>query len=227
MAGDRSASRVVAIVITALAGLSVAALVTVAMLSAFVFDRYDGYGQVPIPGESTVYLPAGPVSISFATRTSGGGTALPPLHMNIEPPPGVPDPDVTEDHGGSVTIGDEVHRQVWRATVHGEGGYRITIDGPVGGYVEPRLAFGDTGSMDGPILVLAAVAFLLSDAAVAAWWLRRMKRPSAAPAAPGPSVPSDEGVRLEQLKTIAALRDSGALTESEFEAEKRRILEGR
>jgi hypothetical protein len=37
--------------------------------------------------------------------------------------------------------------------------------------------------------------------------------------------PSDEGVRLERLKTIAALRDSGALTDAEFEAEKRRIIE--
>jgi hypothetical protein len=36
--------------------------------------------------------------------------------------------------------------------------------------------------------------------------------------------PSDEGVRLERLKTLAALRDSGALTEAEFDAEKRRIL---
>jgi Short C-terminal domain len=32
-------------------------------------------------------------------------------------------------------------------------------------------------------------------------------------------------VRLEQLRQLAALRDSGALTEAEFEAEKRRILE--
>ena len=38
--------------------------------------------------------------------------------------------------------------------------------------------------------------------------------------------PTDEGVRLERLKTLAALRDSGALTEEEFEAEKRRILGG-
>jgi Short C-terminal domain len=37
--------------------------------------------------------------------------------------------------------------------------------------------------------------------------------------------PTDQGIRLEQLKTLSALRDSGALTEEEFEAEKRRILE--
>ena len=37
--------------------------------------------------------------------------------------------------------------------------------------------------------------------------------------------PTDDGVRIEQLKSLAALRDSGALTEAEFEAEKRRVLE--
>ncbi|HEY9263253.1 MAG TPA: SHOCT domain-containing protein, partial [Mycobacterium sp.] len=36
--------------------------------------------------------------------------------------------------------------------------------------------------------------------------------------------PSDHGVRLEQLRNLAALRDSGALTEAEFQAEKRRML---
>jgi hypothetical protein len=38
--------------------------------------------------------------------------------------------------------------------------------------------------------------------------------------------PTEQGVRLEQLNTLTALRDSGALTEAEFEAEKRRILDG-
>lgn len=41
-----------------------------------------------------------------------------------------------------------------------------------------------------------------------------------------PYTPSAEGVRLEQLKTITGLRDSGALSPKEFEAEKRRILKG-
>ena len=39
--------------------------------------------------------------------------------------------------------------------------------------------------------------------------------------------PDGAGVRIEQLKTITALRDSGALTRQEFEDEKRRILDGR
>ena len=39
-------------------------------------------------------------------------------------------------------------------------------------------------------------------------------------------IPSDQGVKIEQLKTLAALRDSGALTEEEFKAEKRKVLDG-
>jgi hypothetical protein len=39
--------------------------------------------------------------------------------------------------------------------------------------------------------------------------------------------PTAEAIKLEQLKTLSSLRDSGALTEAEFEAEKRRILDGR
>ena len=48
---------------------------------------------------------------------------------------------------------------------------------------------------------------------------------SAGPASAASYTPTDQGVRLEQLRQLAALRDSGALTEEEFEAEKRRILE--
>lgn len=73
------------------------------------------------------------------------------------------------------------------------------------------------------------------DLAVAVWWFRRRRRRTAPEALAGsanrpladPYTPTDEGVRLEQLKTIAALRDSGALTAKEFEMEKRRILDGR
>jgi Short C-terminal domain len=49
--------------------------------------------------------------------------------------------------------------------------------------------------------------------------------PTVTSAPSGAHEPRGEGVRLERLKTLAALRDSGALTEAEFEAEKRRILD--
>lgn len=39
--------------------------------------------------------------------------------------------------------------------------------------------------------------------------------------------PSDEGIRQQSLDTLARLRDSGALTEEEYEAETKRVLDGR
>ncbi|ORV12732.1 hypothetical protein AWB95_12605 [Mycobacterium celatum] len=66
-----------------------------------------------------------------------------------------------------------------------------------------------------------------------AWWSgrsqssKRQTEPIAAYSPADPYAAGDEGIKLEQLKTLSALRDSGALTEEEFQAEKRRILQGR
>ena len=47
------------------------------------------------------------------------------------------------------------------------------------------------------------------------------------PVQPSPSfTPTEDGIRLQQLNTLARLRDSGALTEDEFQAEKKRVLDG-
>jgi hypothetical protein len=35
------------------------------MLNLFVFDEFDAYGEVPIPGTGTLHLPAGDVTICF------------------------------------------------------------------------------------------------------------------------------------------------------------------
>lgn len=94
--------------------------------------------------------------------------------------------------------------------------------------------------MDGLLWVFVALSIMSVDIAVAVWWFRRRRRAAAGssipvthgaqeemPHDPGESfVPTDQGVRMEQLKTIARLRDSGALSEGEFTAEKRRILDG-
>jgi len=46
------------------------------------------------------------------------------------------------------------------------------------------------------------------------------------PASPSTDyTPNDQGIRLAQIRQLAALRDSGALTEEEYTAEKRRILD--
>jgi hypothetical protein len=54
--------------------------------------------------------------------------------------------------------------------------------------------------------------------------VRRAGRADGATTAPGCGVPG--GNPLEQLDKLAKLHNSGALTDAEFEAEKRRILGG-
>ena len=225
----RNASRVVMIVVAALAVFSVGGLITTAVIG-IAGDRYGEYGQVPIPGSGAVDLPAGEVIVSFHIRGYGGrGLTVPPLTLGIVPPAGVADPAVTEDLGATVSVNDDAHRRVWVMQVPVEGTYQVSARGPVNGYVDPRLAFGKTRSIDGPLWVFVAMSIISVDLAIAVWWFRRRRRDVEREPSPvvDPYTPSDEGVRLAQLKTIAALRDSGALTDSEFEAEKRRILQGR
>jgi hypothetical protein len=117
------------------------------------------------------------------------------------------------------------------------GVYRIRTGGDVNGYINPRLAFGHQSNYDYLHWVFAAlfgvgVLDLIMSRVFARMRGRRqpagvgLQEMPAATAPVDPYTPSDEGVRLEQLKTISALRDSGALSPAEFEAEKRRILGG-
>jgi len=221
-------------------------------LNAFVLDKFNAYGEVPIPGSGTIHLPAGEATISFHTVTvgsvSGGGLPVPQLGVDIDPPQGVAQPRLTENYGGTTTVNNDAHRRVWVMQVPAEGDYNITTEGQVNGFISPQLAFGHGGTSSSGNLVWIFVGLFvvgLIGTIGAPIWLARTRIASAGqPGSPyspidlGASVaapegslatyaPSDEGVKLEQLKTLSSLRDSGALTEAEFEAEKRRILNGR
>jgi hypothetical protein len=220
-------------------------LVGMLMLNAFVLDEYDAYGEVPVPGSSSLHLPAGEVTVSFHTMVTGSpssGFPIPDLKFSINPPQGVAKPQVTESIGGTTTINSDTHVQVWVLQIPQEGTYDIITDGNVNGYINPRLAFGHGSSYGwltwvfGGILALGVVELV-----IALLWSARSAK-AARPLTPEETVhleepawssgaapnytPSDQGVRLEQLRQLAALRDSGALTDAEFENEKRRILKG-
>ena len=216
------------------------------VLNVFVFDEFDAYGEVPIPGSGRLQLPAGEVTVSFHTLVTGGvngGFPVPPLGLGIEPPEGVPEPIVTETMGSTTSINSDVRVRIWVAQIPQDGLYEISTDGDVGGYINPQLAFGrDTSPgwllwMFGGLAAAGAAGLMMA----LSWRTRSGRRPQPLrapvsldePSWPGPLPPpvesyepTDRGVRLEQLKTLAALRDSGALTDAEFEAEKRRILGG-
>jgi hypothetical protein len=233
--------------------VAVPGFIATLVLNAFFLDDYDAYGEVPVPGSASLHLPQGEVTISLHTVViggpNGGGLPVPPLGVTFGPPDGVAQPVVTENIGSTTTVNNDARVRVWVAQVPAEGTYNITTDGQVNGYIDPRLAFGHSSPIGFLVWVFVGMfAVGLIGSIVASKWLGRVRR-KAAPAVAGapdygfsvpPVVPvirptatsvpheaNDEGVRLERLKTIAALHDSGALTDAEFEAEKRRILEGR
>ena len=233
--------------------IAVPGFIVTLVLNAFFLDDYGAYGEVPVPGSASLHLPAGQVTISLHTviigGPNGGGLPVPPLGVTIDPPNGVAQPAVTENIGSTTTVNNDAHVRVWVAQIPSEGNYNITTDGTVNGYIDPRLAFGHGSSIGFLVWVFVGMFVVgLVGAIVASKWLGRVRRNAAPaggmgmpgyefPVVPLPPVakstvntvahqPSGEGVRLERLKTVAALRDSGALTDAEFEAEKRRILDG-
>lgn len=223
---------VVSAVLIAVGGVG---FVVALVLNVFVLDRYNAYGEVPIPGTGSVTLPAGEVTVSLHTRVisspSGGGLPVPPLSVGVVPPTGVAQPEFTENIGSTTTVNNDSRRRLWRVQVATAGEYQITTDGQVGGFITPRLAFGHSSAYGPLVWVFPALSGLGAVGLFGAsrFAARSPNRPVAdAGTGPGTAVhPDDTGVRIEQLKTITALRDSGALTQAEFKAEKRRILDGR
>ncbi|MGV0791138.1 SHOCT domain-containing protein [Mycolicibacterium sp. XJ1819] len=214
---------------------AIVGFIAVLILNAFVFDEFDAHGEVDVPGTGSLHLPQGEVTISFHTLISGqptSGLPVPQLQMSITPPPGVPEPTVTESLGGTTTVNNDAHVRVWTAHIAEPGDYEIVTDGEVGGYIDPRLAFGDDrshGWLLWPFGGLFALSLVMLAAALtgSARIARNAAEADPLPTPPPPeqpAVPSEQGIRLEQLRQLAALRDSGALTEDEYTAEKRRIL---
>lgn len=215
--------------------VSAIGFVVALILNAFVFDEYDAYGEVPIPGSSSLVLPEGEVLITFHTvvigGTSGSGLPVPQMSINIVPPEGVPDPVLTEDIGGTTTVNNDARVRVWVAQVPAAGTYDITTDGNVSAFLEPRLAFGHS-SNHGYLPVVFAVVFgiALLDLIIARVWAGRVRSSHGPPPIPEQPIssytPTDQGIRLQQLETLARLRGSGALTQEEYESERKRVLDG-
>jgi Short C-terminal domain len=229
--------------------VAIVGFIVTLVLNAFVLDKYDAYGEVPIPGSGSLHLPAGEVTVSFHTQVigspSGGGLPVPELKMQVNPPDGVTDPVVTENFGSTTTVNNDAHVRVWVVQIPADGTYGVKTDGQVNGYINPTLAFGH-GSSSGWLVwvfvglfvvgLIGLVGSLLSSSGKKARPLQpeelvNVDEPTwsgglnAVPTPVDPYTPTDRGVRLEQLKQLAALHDSGALTDDEFETEKRRILE--
>ena len=235
MSARRTAPRIFLIASILTLVVAIAGFIVTLVLNAFVLDKYNAYGEVPIPGSSSLHLPEGEATVSFHTQTigspSGGGLPVPPLGLTITPPEGIPEPQVTESYGTTTTVNNDAHIRVWVVQIPAEGTYRVTTDGKVNGYINPQLAFGHDSSYGWLVWAFAGLFALglVELTASIIWVVRSATQPihlgdSSSATATDRYTATDDGIRIEALKNLAALRDSGALTEDEFQAEKRRIL---
>jgi hypothetical protein len=258
----RTGPRIMTIVAVVTMIASAIGFVAMLVLNAFVLDEYDAYGEVPIPGSSSLHLPAGDVTVTFHTvligSGSGSGLPVPPLKYRVKAPVGIDEPKLTEDYGTTTTVNNDARIRIGYLRVPADGTYDVNLDGNVSAYLNPTLAFGHGSSYGNVPWILAAVFGLgLLDLFLARLWASRVRQGERAagyppppptfgstptwssggyvppPAPPPPRyeqpdsfTPSDEGIRVQQLNTLAQLRDSGALTEDEFQAEKKRLLDG-
>lgn len=130
------------------------------MLNAFVFDDFDAYGEVPVPGSGQVQLPAGQAQISFHTSSAPRGFAIPPVRVNIVPPDGAANPVLTEDRGGRARISNDAHVRMWTVDIRDPGTYTVHTEGQANGYPDPRLAFGEDGGVEYLPWIFGAVGVL-------------------------------------------------------------------
>lgn len=164
----------------ALMVVSVGGFIVALVLNAFFLDKYNAYGEVPVPGSGTLYLPAGDVTVSLHTvviSSPDRGLPVPPLGVTLAPPDGVPQPVVTESIGSTTTVNNDAHVRVWVARIAASGTYNITTDGQVNGYIDPRLAFGHKTSAGFAVWLFVGLFVVgLAGSALSGVWLARTRR---------------------------------------------------
>jgi hypothetical protein len=186
----------------------------------FLHDPFDAYGEVPIPGSRTLHLPAGDVKVSFHTQTvgtlDGGDLPIPPdLEVSFDPPSGVAAPQFSRNVGDTGAVNQDAHIRLGAAHIASAGDYTVKTNGKTDAFLSPHVSFGREHLKLDFLPWVSAGLFVVSLVGLMASRSRQ----------PRPTVTSKPKTTLRQLETIAALRDSGGLTDEEYEAEKRRLLD--
>lgn len=219
----KSVRKWLAIASAALLVLSIAGFIASWVLNDGVWDKYAAYGEIPIPGSRTVHLPAGDVKASFHTEIAGtmegGGLPVPQdLEVTISGPNGAAAPKFVQSLGGTTADNQDVHVTVGVVHVPTAGDYTVATSGKTSAYLSPRLSLGHDSRYRFVTWVFAA----LGGTSV----LTLLALVPAAMARARPEVPPQRKTTLQQLDDLAALHNSGALSDGEYEAVKRKLLDG-
>ena len=203
----------------------------------FVGGDLSSYAVIDVPGTKTVHLPTGTVEASFDALTGDvAAMPLPELSLGVHPVGGGADPKITVARSDTINSGGESETLAAKIHVVKAGDYRVSITGG-GNYNQPRLLLGRSkASRWLPILIIAVVVDLVIYL-VSVVVLRSLRRRQGEVAADGPSstrltielprtaaTPGDGGVE-ERLAQLDRLRSAGSVSDDEYAAERRRILD--
>ena len=191
------------------------------VLNAFVFDEYDAYGEVPIPGSSSLELPAGDVTVTLphrARRRQRQRAARAAPELTGSRPDGVRRRSSTEDYGGTTTVNNDARVRIGYRPRPDDGAYDVELDGNVSAYLNPARLRQGQRLRDVPWILAAVFGLAVVDLIFARIWaaqVARRRRPAATPARPPPPMsrasaqPATRTCRptrasaLQQLNTLA------------------------
>jgi hypothetical protein len=212
----------------------------------FASSDLASYAVIPIPGTRTVHLPKGTAQASFDALTGEvASLPLPDLSLGVHPVAGGPDPKVTVARSTTTNSGGESETLAAEIHVATAGDYRVSITGG-GNYNAPKLLLGrsDTGNWlpIALITVIVDVAVFLVTALV----LRSLRRrPGVVAAGAGSGAGSErsvlsielpraagaegdghgDGSAEDRLARLERLHEAGTVSDEEYAAERRRILD--
>ncbi len=111
----KRAPRIVIVVSILTLVVSILGFVATLVLNTFVLDKYNAYGELPIPWSTTLQLPAGEMTVSFHTVTTGrptSGFPIPDLSFGITTTDGLPEQTVTENIGGTTSVNSDLRVRI-------------------------------------------------------------------------------------------------------------------
>ena len=200
--------------------------------SNLVWGEDNQYGIVRVPGAKVVHLPAGDVDVSAAVDIVGKGNEtvdLPlPKHLTLAltPVDDVAQAVVKRSIGGSTNAdGDGVNtqRRVWEVHVPSAGDFRVKTRGNfLGVGVNPQLWFGHGPPIPGTYVPLIAV--VLTFVGWIALYVIQPRLRGRREQTAGPAPPS--GDAEASLAELDHLHRTGALSDAEYHAAQRRVIDG-
>jgi hypothetical protein len=230
--------RKLAIAVPIVAGIAAVAYLVIGAVSSLLDN--DKYGKVPVPGEAALQLEEGTVAVYYQEQANL------PENDSLDAPRGLvvrvalrgePIPLKDKRFGSSYEIGSTAGTQVATLEAPESGTYGVVTSGGRG--VRPEVTFGKDVPL-GTLLLRSGLIILGGLAAGGLLWAlaSRQRRarpvstaaplappPQPAPAPPAPAAAGATATPEEELRRLEARHRAGELSEADYAAARRRILD--